>query len=79
MWDDLNGRAEEFTFSLTTDNVLVNAPRSKVIMTGHAGTDETLIMTQIEVCFCAIDGDENFTVLDRAHRAWIDVNVRVEL
>ena len=35
-------------------------------------------MTKIEVGFGAIVGDEDLAVLKRAHRAGIDVDVRVE-
>ena len=36
-------------------------------------------MTEVEVRLAAVIGDEDFTVLERIHRARIDVDVRVEL
>ena len=36
-------------------------------------------MTQIEVGFGAVVGDEHFAVLIRAHRARVDIDVRVKL
>ena len=35
-------------------------------------------MTEIEVCLCPVFRDENFAVLVRAHRTWVDVQVWVK-
>mgnify|MGYP007012692478 CR=1 FL=1 len=35
-------------------------------------------MAQVKVRLRAVIGDENFTVLIRAHRTGIDINVRIE-
>ncbi|MNJ66837.1 hypothetical protein D3C77_629510 [compost metagenome] len=45
----------------------------------HAGGDEALVVAQVQIGFGAVFGDEHFTVLEGAHRARIDVDVRVEL
>src|SRR3546814_7892048 len=48
---------------------------------GHAriarglATQEAFVVTEIEVGFGAILGDEHFAMLERAHRACIDVDV----
>ncbi|SKG39482.1 Uncharacterised protein [Mycobacteroides abscessus subsp. abscessus] len=36
-------------------------------------------MADVEVGLCAVLGDEDLTVLERVHRARIDIQVRVEL
>ena len=41
--------------------------------------DEALVVAEIEIGFGAVVGDEHFAVLERAHRARIDVDVRIEL
>jgi hypothetical protein len=40
---------------------------------------ETLVVTQVEIGFSAVFGDENFAVLKRTHRAGIDVEIRIAL
>src|ERR1700681_4742254 len=42
------------------------------------GVRESLVVTQIEIRFGAIVGDINFTVLEGAHGAGIDIEIRVE-
>ena len=39
---------------------------------------EALVMAEVEIGLRAVVGDENFTVLKRAHRARIHVEVRIE-
>ena len=43
----------------------------------HVG--EALVVAEVEVGLGAVVGDEHFAVLERRHRAGIDVDVRVEL
>ena len=40
---------------------------------------KTFVVSQVEVGFRAVVGDEHFAVLKRAHRAGVDVDIRVEL
>ncbi len=40
---------------------------------------EALVVTQVEVGLAAVFGDVDLAVLKRAHRAGVDVDVRVEL
>ena len=37
------------------------------------------IVAEVEVRFCTVVGDENFTMLIRAHRARVNVDIRVKL
>ena len=52
---------------------------------GHVGValdelvDEALVVAQVEVGLGAVVGDEHLAVLEGAHRAGVDVDVRVEL
>jgi hypothetical protein len=41
--------------------------------------DEALVVTDVEVGLGAVLGDEHLAVLEGAHRARVDVQVRVEL
>ena len=40
---------------------------------------EALVVAEVEIGLRAIVGDENFAVLERAHGARIDVQIRIEL
>ena len=41
--------------------------------------DEALVVTEVEVGLATVVGDEHLAVLERVHRARIDVDVRIEL
>ncbi len=41
--------------------------------------DEALVVADVEIGLGAVLGDEHLAVLERAHRARVDVDVRVEL
>ena len=72
--DDLDGCAQVVAPALTAQHVFVDATGGEVVVLGHAGADEPLVVPQIEV----VMGDEHLTVLERAHGARIDVDVRVQ-
>ena len=46
---------------------------------GERAIDEPLVVSEVEVRLGAVVGDEHFAVLERRHRARIDVEIRVEL
>ena len=75
----LNGSAQVVTTALLADHLFVHPAGGEVITLTHPGTDEALIVAQIQVCFRAILGDKNLTVLERAHGAGVHVDVRVQL
>ena len=77
--DDLNRAAEVVAAAFFGDDVFVHLPRAEAVAAGHGGVDETFVVSQVEVGFRAVVGDEHFAVLERAHRAGIDVDIRVEL
>src|SRR5262249_59901439 len=45
----------------------------------HPGGQEALVVAEIQVGLSAVVGDEHLSVLERAHRPRIDVDVGVEL
>jgi UDP-N-acetylglucosamine 2-epimerase (non-hydrolysing) len=51
----------------------------EVACAGHARAHEALVVAEVEVGLGAVVGDEHLAVLERAHRARIDVDVGVEL
>ena len=75
----LNGRAQIVTTALLAQHVFVHAASGEVVVLGHGGADEPLVVAQVKVGFSAVLGDEYFTMLERAHGARINVDVGVQL
>ncbi len=77
--DDLHGAAEEVAAALLADERLVDRAGGDVAVARQRLVDEALVVAQVEVGLGAVVGDEHLAVLERAHRARVDVEVRVEL
>src|SRR5690606_31737256 len=77
--DHLHGAAEVLAAPLLLDHRLVDLAGGEVVPAPHARRHETFVVAEVEVGFGAVFGDEDLAVLERAHRARIDVDVRVEL
>ena len=78
VWDNLNGSTKIITTALFTQNVGVDAACREVVTTGHFSADETLVVAKIQIGFSAVFSNEHFPVLDWAHGARIDVDVRIQ-
>ena len=79
MRNHLHRAAKIIAAPFLVDDALVNLAGGEVVRFFHLHRDEALVMAEIEIGFCAVIGDEYFTVLERRHRAGIDVDVRIEL
>src|SRR5258708_2290514 len=77
--DDLNGLAEVIAAALFGQNRFVDAAGGPVIVAGELGVREPLVVAEVEVGLGAVFGDKDFAVLKRAHRAGIDVKIRIAL
>src|SRR6266404_1755548 len=77
--DDLDGLAEKIAAALFGENGFVDAAGGPVIIAGKLGVGEALVVSEVEVGLGTVFGDEDFTVLKRAHSAGIDVKVRIAL
>src|SRR5882762_3959854 len=77
--NDLHGLAEKIAAALFGEDGFVDAAGGPVIIAGKLGVSEALVVPEVEVGLCAVFGDEDFTVLERAHSAGIDVKVRIAL
>ena len=77
--NDLDGLAEVIAAALFLEHVGVDPPRGDRVglARGHAG--EAFVMAQIEVGLGAVIGDEDLAMLERGHRAGVDVQVGIEL
>ena len=49
------------------------------LLCGRRGAHEALVVAEVEVGLGAVLGDEHLAVLERAHRARIDVDVGIQL
>ena len=76
--DDLHGRAEVDPFALVFDHGLVDLAACDVVEAGKTAAREALVVPQIEVGLGAIVEDIDLAVLEGAHRAGIDIQIRVE-
>ena len=54
-------------------------PEVRLLALRELGVREALVVAQIEIGLGAVVGDEDFAVLERAHRARIDVEIGIEL
>ncbi len=77
--DDLDGAAEVVAAALLGDHGVVDAAGGHVGVALQVLVDEALVVAEVEVGLGAVLGDEDLAVLVRAHRAGVDVDVRVEL
>ena len=79
MRDDLHGFAQIFACALLIQHVPVHLAGGQVGELIQVLVDETLIVAEVEVSFRAVVGDINLAVLERAHRAGVHVDIRVQL
>ncbi|MCY1445092.1 hypothetical protein D9M71_615950 [compost metagenome] len=79
MRNHLDGCTQVVTTALFAQDVFVDTAGGEVVVLGHGRADEPLVVTQVQVGLGAVVCDEHFTVLERAHGARVDVDVRVQL
>ena len=77
--DDLDRAPEVVAAALLADHRFVDLPRREVVALAHPDVGEALVVPEVEVGLRAVVGHEHFAVLERRHRAGIDVDVRIEL
>ena len=77
--DHLHGVAEVVAAPLLGDHRGVDLAGGDVGLGRQVGVEEALVVADVEVGLGAVVGDEDLAVLERVHRAGVDVEVRVEL
>ena len=77
--DDLDGAAEVVAAPLLADHRVVDRARGHVRGARRVRVGEALVVAEVQVGLGAVLGDEHLAVLERRHRAGVDVDVRVEL
>ena len=77
--DDLHRRAEVVAAALLLDHRLVDPAGGDVVLAGRDDVGEALVVAEVEVGLGAVVGDVDLAVLERRHRARVDVDVGVAL
>ena len=77
--NDLDRGAEIFAAPLLGDDLGIDLAGGDVVRPARIDAREPLVMTQIEVGFGAVLGDEDFAVLIGAHGARIDIDIGIQL
>ena len=79
MRNDLHGLAEVLAGAFLVQNVPVDLAGGEVGELVEVLVDEALVVAEVEVGLGAVVGDIDLAVLERAHRARVNVDIRVEL
>jgi len=77
--NDLDRAAQEVAVALLGEHCAVDLAGGDVVLLTQRHVSESLVVSQVQVRLRAVFGDEHFTVLVGRHRAWIDVQVRIQL
>ena len=77
--DDLHRLAEVLAAAFLGEHRLVDRAGGRVRLARERDVDEALVVAEVEVGLALVVGDEHLAVLERVHRARVDVDVRVEL
>ena len=75
--DHLHGGAQIIAAPLALDHGRIDSAGRHIVAAARGNAGETLIMAEVEIGFGTIVGDENLAMLQRAHRAGIDVQIGV--
>ena len=76
--DDLHSLSEIVTTALSCQYGLIDAACSGVAVAAQWLVDKALVVTEVEVGLAAIIGHEHLAVLERVHRARIDIDIRIK-
>ena len=75
----LDGLAMVFATTLAVDNTLVDASSSDVVGLGHVHSEETLVVSEVEVGFVSVNCHVALAVLVGIKCSGINIDIRVEL
>ncbi len=79
MRDNLHGATQKVASTFTGYKAFVDGALGEVGFSGKAFVDKTLIMPQVKVALMAIIGHKHLAMLERAHGARVNIQVRVHL
>ena len=75
----LHRAAEVVAAPFFADHLGVDAARREIVLARHPRAQKSFVVSEVEIGLRTIGGDVDLTVLKRAHRARIDVDVRIHL
>mmetsp|Transcript_1563 Transcript_1563/g.3058 ORF Transcript_1563/g.3058 Transcript_1563/m.3058 type:complete len:469 (-) Transcript_1563:240-1646(-) len=75
----LNGLAEVLPHALLLDDVVVHLARGDAVGGGERELQEPLVVPEVKIGLAAVLKDVDLAVLEGAHRARVDVEIRVDL
>ena len=73
--NNLNRTSKVIPFSFSLNYRLINFSSSKIIFFASLKSYKPFIMAEIKICFSAIIGDKDFSMLERTHCSWINIDV----
>ena len=79
MRNHLHGAAQKVTATLAGDQALIDGAGRKVRIAGQVLVNKALVVAQVQIGLVAVLGHEDLTMLERAHGAGVDVQIRVGL
>ena len=79
MRNDLNGLAKVFAFSFFAKDVPIDLTGREVGVLIKILIDESLVVAKVEIGFRTVIGDEDLTMLEWGHGAWVDIDIWVKL
>src|SRR5687767_10431324 len=71
--NDLDGFAEKIAASLGLEDGLVNLSARRRVRAGEQAIGETFVMAEVEIGLGSVIEHVNFAVLERVHRAGVDI------
>ena len=77
--DDLDGRAEVVAAALLRDHLVIDLTGGGVVLPRGGDVEEALVVPEVQIGLRAVVGHVHLAVLERIHRARVDVQVGVEL
>ena len=75
----LHRLAQVIAAALLSDDLLVDASGSPVVIAGKFGVGKAFVVAEVEIGFGAVVGDKYLAMLEGRHCAGIDVEVRIKL
>ena len=79
MRNHLHSRTQIITGALLANNGVIYLTGCAVMPAGQHSICVALIMSQVQICFRAVHGDKNLTMLKWVHGAGINIDVGIKL
>jgi len=78
VWNHLDRAAEIIAAPLLGDNVLIDATGGDIVHPIARIARKSLVMSEIQIGFGSVVGNEDLSMLGRGHRPRVNVQIRIE-